>query len=104
MPKKITNTISRQVSGRAQLPGVIIYIVDQESNTYKSGGVTWCILSLSSVHPFAIFSKLVFSTIWFHSNISFCFAITVFTKGVPLQVKQKKKKLSFQADFKTKMG
>ena len=36
--KKIRNTISSQVSGRAQLPGVIIYIVDQESNTYKSGG------------------------------------------------------------------
>ena len=36
--KKIRDTISSQVSGRAQLPGVIIYIVDQESNTYKSGG------------------------------------------------------------------
>ena len=45
--KKIRYTISSQVSGRAQLPGVIIYIVDQESNTYKSGGVTWCILSQS---------------------------------------------------------
>ena len=48
--KKIRYTISSQVSGRAQLPGVIIYIVDQESNTYKSGGVTWCILSQSKVH------------------------------------------------------
>ena len=48
--KKIRYTISSQVSGRAQLPGVIIYIVDQESNTYKSGGVTWCILSQSTDH------------------------------------------------------
>ena len=31
--KKIRNTISSQVSGRAQLPGVFIYPVDQESNT-----------------------------------------------------------------------
>ena len=28
------------IFGRAQLPGVIIYIVDQESNTAKSGGHT----------------------------------------------------------------
>ena len=45
---KIRDTISSQVSGRAQLPGVIIYIVDQESNTAKSGGHT--------------------STIWAHPN------------------------------------
>ena len=38
--KKIRDTISSQVSGRAQLPGVIIYIVDQKSNTAKSGGHT----------------------------------------------------------------
>ena len=38
--KKIRDTISSQVSGRAQLPGVIIYIVDQKSNTAMSGGHT----------------------------------------------------------------
>ena len=31
--KKIRNTISRQVSGLAQLPDVLKFIVDQESNT-----------------------------------------------------------------------
>ena len=45
--KKIRDTISSQVSGRAQLPGVIIYIVDQESNTAKSGGHTCALWS----HP-----------------------------------------------------
>ena len=39
--KKIRNTISRQVSGLAQLPDDLKFIVDQESNTYKSGGETW---------------------------------------------------------------
>ena len=42
--KKIRDTISRQVSGRAQLPGVIIYIVDQKSNPPISGGYTCTIL------------------------------------------------------------
>ena len=47
--KKIRGTISRQVSDRAQLPDVLKFIVDKESNTYKSGGVTSCILC----HPHA---------------------------------------------------
>ena len=46
--KKIRDTISSQVSGRAQLPGVIIYIVDQESNTAKSGGHTCTIWAYPS--------------------------------------------------------
>ena len=45
--KKIRDTISSQVSGRAQLPGVIIYIVDQKSNPPISGGHTCSILT----HP-----------------------------------------------------
>ena len=48
--KKIRDTISRQVSGLAQLPDDLKFRVDQESNTYKSGGVTWCILSHSNEH------------------------------------------------------
>ena len=31
--KKISNTISSQVSGRAQLPDVLKFMVDKESNT-----------------------------------------------------------------------
>ena len=42
--KKIRDTISSQVSGLAQLPDDLKFRVDQESNTYKSGGVTSCIL------------------------------------------------------------
>merc|ERR1711894_821656 len=38
--KKIRDTISSQVSGRAQLPGVIIYIVDHFCNHPISGGHT----------------------------------------------------------------
>ena len=38
--KKIRDTISSQVSGRAQLPGVIIYIVDHFGNYFISGGHT----------------------------------------------------------------
>ena len=53
--KKIRNTISRQVSGLAQLPDDLKFRVDQESNTYKSGGETWSILSLSTEHsPFDV--------------------------------------------------
>ena len=48
--KKIRDTISSQVSGRAQLPGVIIYIVDQESNTAMSGGHTPTICSHPNEH------------------------------------------------------
>ena len=48
--KKIRYTISSQVSGLAQLPDDLKFRVDQESNTYKSGGVTWCILSHSTSH------------------------------------------------------
>ncbi len=48
--KKISNTISSQVSGRAQLPGVIIYIVDQKSNPPISGGHTSSILSYPTPH------------------------------------------------------
>ena len=51
--KKISNTISSQVSGRAQLPGVIKYIVDQESNTAKSGGHTCALWT----HPSAQSTK-----------------------------------------------
>ena len=47
---KIRDTISSQVSGRAQLPGVIIYIVDQKSNPPISGGHTSIILSHPSGH------------------------------------------------------
>merc|ERR1712208_35135 len=36
--KKISNVFSSQVSGRAQLPGVIIYIVDHFGNYFISGG------------------------------------------------------------------
>ena len=43
------NTISSQVSGRVQLPGVIIYIVDQKSNTPKSGGHTSTIWAYPNV-------------------------------------------------------
>ena len=39
--KKIRYTISSQVSGLAQLPDDLKFRVDQESNTYKSGGETW---------------------------------------------------------------
>ena len=45
--KKIRDTISSQVSGLAQLPDDLKFRVDQESNTYKSGGETWSILSQS---------------------------------------------------------
>ena len=38
--KKISNVISSQVSGRAQLPGVIIYTVDHFGNYFISGGHT----------------------------------------------------------------
>ena len=38
--KKISNTISIQVSDLAQLPDGLKFNVDQESNPYKSGGVT----------------------------------------------------------------
>ena len=48
--KKIRDTISRQVSGLAQLPDDLKFIVDQESNTYKSGGGTWSTLSQSTAH------------------------------------------------------
>merc|ERR1712208_119955 len=48
--KEIRYTISSQVSGLAQLPDDLKFRVDQESNTYKSGGVTWCIFSLSTVY------------------------------------------------------
>ena len=47
--KKIRDTISRQVSGLAQLADDLKFIVDKESNTYKSGGVTSSILC----HPTA---------------------------------------------------
>ncbi len=46
--KKIRNTISRQVSGLAQLPDDLKFIVDQESNTLKSGGETWWFLWLAN--------------------------------------------------------
>ena len=42
--RKISKTISSHVSGRAQLPDVLKFIVDKESNTYKSWGVTSCVL------------------------------------------------------------
>ena len=45
--KKISNIISSQVSGRAQLPGVIIYIVEHFGNYPISGGHTCTI----SRHP-----------------------------------------------------
>ena len=48
--KKISNTISSQVSGRAQLPGVIIYIVDHFGNPPISGGHTCIIFSHPTVH------------------------------------------------------
>ena len=48
--KKIRDTISSQVSGRAQLPGVIIYIVDQKSNPPISGGHTSSIWSHPTSH------------------------------------------------------
>ena len=47
--KKIRDTISSQVSGLAQLPDDLKFRVDQESNTYKSGGETWWFLSLANV-------------------------------------------------------
>ena len=43
----IRNTISSQVSGRAQLPDVLKYNVDKEFNPRKSGGLTSRILT----HP-----------------------------------------------------
>ena len=45
--KKISNTISRQVSDRSQLPDFLKYNVDKESNPLKSGGHTSAIFS----HP-----------------------------------------------------
>ena len=45
--KKISNTISSQVSGQAQLPGVFIYIVDHFGNYPLLGGQTCSI----STHP-----------------------------------------------------
>ena len=45
--KKISNTISSQVSGQAQLPGVFIYIVDHFGNYPLLGGQTCTI----SRHP-----------------------------------------------------
>ena len=45
--KKISNVISSQVSGRAQLPGVFIYLVDHFSKYFISGGDTCTICS----HP-----------------------------------------------------
>ena len=48
--KKISNVFSSQVSGRAQLPGVIIYIVDHFGNYFISGGDTSIILSHPSKH------------------------------------------------------
>ena len=55
--KKIRDTISRQVSGLAQLPDDLKSIVDQESNTYKSGGETWSILCLSTGQCFTLISR-----------------------------------------------
>ena len=48
--KKISNVISSQVSGRAQLPGVIIFTVDHFGNYFISGGHTSSILSHPKVH------------------------------------------------------
>ena len=45
--KKISNTISRQVSDLAQLPDGLKFNVDQESSRYKSGGNT----STKVCHP-----------------------------------------------------
>ena len=42
----------QQVSGLAQSPDDLKFIEDQESNTYKSGGVTLCILCQSSTHTY----------------------------------------------------
>ena len=44
------DTISRQVSGLAQLRDDLKFIVDKECNTYKSGEVTSCILCHPTVH------------------------------------------------------
>jgi len=49
-PKKISNTIFKQVLDRAQLPDVLKFNVDKESKPYKSGGVTSNILSHPTVH------------------------------------------------------
>ena len=48
--KKISNIISSQVSGRAQLPGVFIYPVDHFGNYFISGGHTSSILSHPNSH------------------------------------------------------
>ena len=48
--KKISNIISSQVSGRAQLPGVIIYIVDHFGNYFISGGHTCTICTHPTVY------------------------------------------------------
>ena len=56
--KKIRDTISRQVSGLAQLPDDLKFIVDKESNTYKSGGVTSSILCHPTTHANAMEIKI----------------------------------------------
>ena len=53
--KKIRDTISSQVSGRAQLPGVIIYIVDHFGNHPISGGQTSIILTHPNRHSCQIY-------------------------------------------------
>ena len=59
----IRNTISSQVSDRAQLPGVIIYIVDHFGNYSISGGHTCTILCHPTVQGPTVRDPTVWSPI-----------------------------------------
>ena len=60
---KKSNTISSQVSGRAQLPDVLKFLVDKESNTYKSGGHTSRILFHPNLHIYTLTLKFTLSSL-----------------------------------------